>query len=304
MAPRFGHAFQEAVNGLRRNLVLSVSVVLVVAISLTLLGVGMLTRQQVNLFTGYWTGKVEVSVFLTTDVSEEQRTAIGDQLRAMPEVNNVYYESKDEAFGRFKEQFRDSPDMIANVDPQSLPESYRVKLHDPSKFAVVRDRLCQTGTDGKQVCTPGIDQVVDQRKVLDKLFKVLDILRLAISVLAAVLLLAAGTLIAVTIRVAAFARRKETAIMKLVGATNWYIRLPFMLEGQVAGVVGALVAGVLLAAGKWLLIDPLRRGVSLFQFTPFVGSVDFFNTWLVLLAAGVVISGLSSILALRRFLDV
>jgi cell division transport system permease protein len=289
----------EAYRGFRRNLLLAISMVIIVAISLTLFGIALLAGKQVSLFGGYWSDKIEVSVFLTPKIPAEQRDTIRRQLEAVPVVERVYYESKEDAYTRFKDQFKDSPDMVRNVSPDVLPESYRVKLRDPTQFAQVHDLFCSgTFNDrGKELCDPGIDSVIDQKKLVERLFAVLNMLKNSFFVLAAVVL------IAVTVRVAAFARRKETQIMKLVGASNTYIRLPFLAEGVVAGLLGTMIAFGLLRSGMFYL-DRVRDQVSIFQILPAVGMREFYASCMVLLALGVVASALASLLALRKYVRI
>ena len=145
--------------------------------------------------------------------------------------------------------------------------------------------------------------MIDQKKLVERLFAVLNMLKNSFFVLAAVLGIAAVVLIAVTVRVAAFARRKETQIMKLVGASNTYIRLPFLAEGVVAGLLGTLIAFGLLRAGMFYL-DRVRNQVSIFQILPAVGMREFYASCVVLLALGVVASALASLLALRKYVRI
>jgi cell division transport system permease protein len=243
----------EAYRGFRRNLLLALSMVIIVAISLTLFGIALLAGKQVALYGGYWADKIEVSIFLTQGVTQEQKDSISAELTSLKPkvVQDVFFENQQQAYDRFKEQFKDSPDMVRNVGPDALPESFRVKLVDPNQFALVHDEFCggQVNEQGKEQCKDGIDQIVDQKRLVERLFAVLNFLKDSFLVLAAVLGAAAIVLIAVTVRVAAFARRKETQIMKLVGASNTYIRLPFLAEGVFAGLLGAVVAFALLRLG-------------------------------------------------------
>jgi cell division transport system permease protein len=302
---RFSYIALEAYRGFRRNALLATSMVIIVAISLTLLGVALLAGRQVALYGGYWADKIEVSVFLTKDVDQARRTEIERQLNEIPVVQRVYYEPREEAYKRFKEQFKDSPDMVRNVSPNAMPESFRIKLADPDQFAQVYDKFCPGKVDanGRDVCSDGIDLVVDQRKLVERFFAVLNLLRNSFLVLAAVLGLAAVVLIAVTVRVAAFARRKETQIMKLVGASNTYIRLPFLAEGVFAGLLGALVAFGFLRIGMYY-IGRMRDQVAIFAQLPLVGMSDFWSTWTVLLGLGVFVSGFASLIALRKYVRV
>ena len=305
MAFRLSYIALEAYRGFRRNLLLALSMVIIVAISLTLFGIALLAGRQVGLSFGYWSNKIEVSIFLTPTITPEQRQALDQEIRSIAVVENVLYESKQQAYERFKDQFKDSPDIVRNVNANALPESFRIKLKDPEQFAQVHDRFCNNIPDdrGKERCAPGIDQIVDQKRLVERLFAVLNLLKNSFLVLAAVLGIAAVVLIAVTVRVAAFARRKETQIMKLVGASNTYIRLPFLAEGVFAGLLGAGVSFVLLRVGMFYL-QRVRDQVAIFKVLPIVGLSDFYSSWLLLLLLGVVASALASLLALRKYVRV
>ncbi len=302
---RIRYIVAEAYRGFRRNLLLAGSMVIIVAISLTLFGIALLAGKQVNLWGGYWSDKIEVSVFLAKKITPQQRESIGGQIRALPVVETVFYESQQQAYQRFKGQFRDSPDMVRNVTASVLPESYRVKLRDPNQFDQVHDLFCSGKTDsrGKEICNAGIDSVVDQRKLVERLFAILNMLKNSFLVLSAVLGMAAVVLIAVTVRVAAFARRKETQIMKLVGASNTYIRLPFLAEGVTAGLLGTMVAFALLGGGMYYL-GRVRHQVSFLQLLPIAGIHELYESCVVLLFLGVAVSALASLLALRKYVRV
>lgn len=302
---RLRYILAEAYRGFRRNLLLAGAMVIIVAISLTLFGIALLAGKQVNLWGGYWSDKIEVSVFLAKGITPQQRQSVGGQIRELPVVERVFYESQRQAYERFKDQFRDSPDMVRNVTASVLPESFRVKLRDPNQFDQVHDLFCSGKTDsrGKEICNAGIDSVVDQRRLVERLFAILNLAKISFLVLSGVLGGAAVVLIVVTVRVAAFARRKETQIMKLVGASNTYIRLPFLAEGVVAGLLGTLVAFGLLGAGM-VYLDRVRHQVSILQLLPIAGKHELYESFVVLLLLGVVVSGLASIMALRKYVRV
>jgi len=302
---RLRYILFEAARGFRRNLLLAGAMVIIVAISLTLFGIALLAGKQVNLWGGYWSDKIEVSVFLAKGITAQQRKSIDGQIRELPVVERLFYESQQQAYQRFKDQFRDSPDMVRNVTPSVLPESFRVKLRDPNQFDQVHDLFCtgRTNSNGKEICSAGIDSVVDQRRLVERLFAILNLAKISFFVLSGVLGAAAVVLIVVTVRVAAFARRKETQIMKLVGASNTYIRLPFLAEGVVAGLLGTLASFGLLAAGM-LYLDRVRHQVSILQLLPIAGRHEMYESFVVLLVLGVVASGLASILALRKYVRV
>jgi cell division transport system permease protein len=290
--------------GLRRNLTMTIAVVVTVAISLALFGSGLLIRKQVETMKDFWYDKVEVSVYLCGELSQApncagqavtdgQRAEIEADLRALPEVDEVFYESQQDAYEHFQEQFADSPDLVENVTADVLPESFRVKLDDPTQFSVVAEAF---------VDRPGVEEVQDQKALLEGFFNVLNKLQLLALIIAAVQVLAAVLLISNTIRVAAFSRRRETGIMRLVGASNLYIQLPFLLEGVLAGLVGAAFASGALVALKEFLIDRQLRPT--FEFTAFVGWDDVLSILPVLFATGALLAGLSSFVTLRRHLRV
>jgi len=279
--------------GLRRNLTMSVAVIITVAISLALLGNAWLIRQQVNEMKSYWFDKIQVSVFLTDNVTDAQRKSINQTLVALPDVQHVFYESKQEAYQHFKHDFRDSPDLVKNTSPDALPESFRVKLKDPRKYDIVASAM-----QGQ----PGVLQVTDDSAVLKKFFRLLHGLQVAAYVAAGILLVATVLLIYNAIRVAAFSRRRETGIMRLVGASDFYIQLPFILEGAVAGLVGGVFATGAVVALKALLIDRSLRPA--FRFTSFIGWDAVWQMVPVLLLVGVALAAVASFLTLRRHLRV
>jgi cell division transport system permease protein len=286
------------VVGLRRNLLMTIAVILSVAVSLTLLGAALLLSSQVDLAAGFWTGKIEVSIFLCDgrqcpEITPEQRDSLETSLREEPVVEEVFYESKADAYERFKEQFKNQPDLVETVTPDALPASFRVKLADPENdFQVIKDRF---------EAVPGVEDIIDQRDVLKEFFTITDVFQAGALAVAAIQLVAAMVLIANTIRVAAYARREQTSIMKLVGASNWYIRLPFVLEGVIAGLVGAAVSWLLLIVAVPRLTDWLRGRISL---TPFIGTEEVLLLAPWLFGVGVFIAAVSSVVSLRRFLDV
>ena len=290
--------------GLRRNLTMTIAMMVTMSLSLALFGSGLLIRRQVSTMKDFWYDKVEVSVYLcgtsssgancgSTAVTQDQRKAIGDDIRAMPQVQEVFYESQQDAYARFKKQFADSPDLVNNVTADALPESYRVKLRNPTQFEVVASSLRDR---------PGVEQVQDQKALLKPFFNVLNKLQEYALYLAVAEILAAVLLVSNTIRVSAFSRRRETGIMRLVGASNLSIQLPFMVEGLLAGLVGATAASGALIAIKAFAID---RGLrQTFQFTAFVGWRDVLLVLPWLFVTGVALAGLSSFFTLRRHLRV
>ena len=206
---RAGFIWSEVRIGLRRNMTMTFAVIVTVAISLTLLGVGLIANSQVRVMKDYWYNKIEVSVFLCGALSEStscaggpvtaaERASIQSDLQALPVVQTVYYESQTQAYQHFQEQFKGSA-IAQNVTPNQLPESFRVKLKDPTQFAVV-----QSAFAGR----PGVDTVQDERVILDKFFKLLGVLRDGALLVGVVSILTAMLLISNTLRLAAFNRRR------------------------------------------------------------------------------------------------
>ena len=296
----------EIGNGLRRNVSMVVSVVLVTMISMYLLGMGLLAQRQVDTMKDYWYEKVQVSIFLCGDDSDSVSCTDGaatqiqkDQIKATlasPQlatyVKRVYFESKQEAFNRFKTQFKDSV-LSENVTVDQMPESYRVQLKNPQQYQVVAQVL----TD-----KPGIESIEDQNQVLDRLFSLLNRLKYYSWMLAAVTLVCSVLLVATTIRLTAFTRRRETGIMRLVGASNFFIQLPFILESMIAAAIGATLASVALISLTHFEIQG-RLAQSL-KFVNYVTTGDalLIVPWLFII--GLVIAGVSSFLALMKYLKV
>jgi len=299
---RAGFLFSEVRIGLRRNLTMTFAVMITVAISLTLLGIGLLANSQVRVMKDYWYDKIEVSVFLcgslsessscaSGPVSQEQRDSIKSDIEALPVVDTVYYESQSQAFTHFQERFKGSA-IAQNVTQDQLPESYRVKLKDPTKFAVM-----QSAFAGR----PGVDSVQDQRSILEKFFKLLGVLRDGALAIGLASVLTAALLISNTLRIAAFNRRRETGVMKLVGASSFSIQLPFLLEGVFSAIVGWIFSTGLLAAFK-LLVD--SRIAPLLSFTKFFTWSDVWVASGILLITGFVVSTVASVVTLRKYLKV
>jgi len=297
MTARWTYVIREAFIGLRRNLMMTVAVILSVTVSLTLLGASLLLSEQVDLATDDWTGRVEVSIYLCDDrvcpaITSEQQEQLREDLASQEVVAEVFYESKQDAYERFTSMFADQESLIEAIDQDTLPASFRVRLENPNLFNVIADQFSTY---------PGVEEIVDQREVLNQFLRFTNVVRNAALVVAAIQLVAAGVLIANTIRVAAFARREQTGIMRLVGASNWYIRLPFVLEGVFAGLIGALASWGLLWATVPRVAGNLARDIELM---PFIGEAQVLAVGPWLLLAGTGIAAVSSILALRRFLDI
>jgi cell division transport system permease protein len=292
MAPRWRYLLAEVGIGLRRNPLMTLAMVVTVTVSLALLGVGMLIKSQIDLARSVLYEEVELSIFLTDDITEPQRANFERDLRNNAEVADVIYESKEQAYEHAKQIFADDEAVLESMGPKDLPASFRVKLTDPENFDVVRSQY---------VGYPGVQDIVDQRQSLERFFALMNTVRRGAMIIAGLQLIAAAALISNAIRVTAFARRDQTGIMKLVGATNWYIRLPFVIEGITAGVAGALLAGGLLLLGMFTIVPSIREQI---RFIPWIGPEQVMGVtpWLVAVGGGV--AAIAAFLSLRRFLEV
>ncbi|SNT09627.1 cell division transport system permease protein [Micrococcales bacterium KH10] len=303
---RFQFIASEIWIGLRRNLSMTVAVIIVTFVSLTFIGSAALLQTQIGKFKDDWYGKVEVSVLLcpvnsakpvcaSGEATSEQIAQIEQVLESpeiAPEIETVTFESKAEAWESFADRF-EGQWLLSQVSEEDMNASFRIKLTDPSNYQVIADIL--TGR-------AGVEEVQDQRQILEPIFRVLGGATLVAAGLAAVMLLAAILLITTTIRLSALSRRRETGIMRLVGASNFFIRLPFMLEGAIA----ALIGGILSVTGLWFAVKYLVQAQqsSTMQWVPVVTTSEVWRLapWLIITAVAVAM--VASALTLRRYLKV
>jgi cell division transport system permease protein len=271
-------------------------------IALLLFGLALLISRQVNIMIDRTTGNVEVAIYLSDPVNDQNVASLRETLMALPIVATVDYENKQEAYERFQDLFANSRELVDNVDPEALPASLRVKLSEPERFQEVAAVLgCEPGRGGYVCAAPGVETLVDQREFLDRLFAVTRVFRVGVLLVAIVMLVSAAVLIANTVRMGLFARRKEIGIMKLVGATNWRIRIPFLIEGLFESLIGATAAILVLFALKVFFINPLNDSV---QFVPWIVNRDVLAIVPWLLLAGVLVAIVAGLVGMRRFLDV
>jgi cell division transport system permease protein len=301
---RLQFVLSEMAIGLRRNLSMTISVVLVTMVSLVFFGIGLLSSMQVDAMKSFWYGKVEVWIALCPSRSAEPSCASGEATQAQknelatqldtlkPLVKTVYFESKQEAYNHFVEQFKDSA-IRDSVKPEQMQESYRVKLSDPKKYDVVASAF-----EG----APGVEKVIDQRKLLGTLFTALNRMSLSAWGFAIAMTLSAVLLVATTVRLSAFNRRREIGIMRLVGASNLLIQLPFLLEAVLATVLGAgLAIGILFSFVHFAVQGWLAEKL---QFIPFVTGADVLTITPLVAGVGLVIAVVASFATMRRYLKV
>jgi cell division transport system permease protein len=280
-------------TGLRRNLTMTVAMILTTAISLGLMGTGLLIAGMISNMKEIYYDKVQVSIFLADDVTDEQRADIESRLEASPEVRNFLYESKEEAYERFQQQFSQQPELVENTPADALPESFRVELVNPERYAVIAAEFPNKEN--------GVDQVRDEGDFLDRLFSLLNGARNATIAVAVVQALAALLLISNTIQLAAFNRRNETNIMRLVGASRWYTQLPFILEAAFAGLIGGLLAAGGLILTKVLFVDRTLAGPIKAGIIPQVEWSAIIENSLIISGVGVALAGTAAYVTLRLY---
>jgi cell division transport system permease protein len=294
--------FRETTSGLKRNGLVAFAAISTTFIALLLFGLALLISRQVNVMIDQTYGGVEVAVYLSDPVNDENVGSLTETLTALPVVASVEYETKAEAYERFQVLFRNSRALVENVDPDALPASLRVKMDDPERFQEVAAVLGCELVRGTYACeAPGVETLVDQREFLNRLFAVTRVFRVGVLLVSVVMLVSAAILIANTVRMGLFARRKEIGIMKLVGATNWRIRIPFLIEGLFESLIGAGAAILVLFALKVAFINPLNESV---QFVPWIVNRDVVAIIPWLLFAGIVVAIVAGLVGMRRFLDV
>jgi cell division transport system permease protein len=281
---------RDAGSGLRRNLTMTFAVILCSAVSLALLGAGLLLQRQVSITSEALFSRVELNIYLSDGVTPDQQQALAQRLANDPQVKNFVYESQEQAFERAKKLYADSPGLLDGLGPDVAPAAFHAKLTDPRQFAAVAEQYR---------AQPGVDSVPDLRKLLDSFFRWLNGFKIAAFVLAAVQGFATLVLLYNTIRVSAHARRRETSIMRLVGASNAYIRAPFVLESAAAGLLGGLLASTALIA---LHIELVQRVFNKQHFTTLIGAGDVAKVCLLAILAGVALSSAMAWVALRRHL--
>ena len=306
---RFGLVLSEAAEGLRRNVAMVISVILVTFISLTFVGAAILMQMQIGQMKGYWYDRAQVAIYFCTSIdntgncsgseaSAAEIAAVKKQLESStlkPYIKRISIETHQEAYKNFKSQFAGSP-LLAFTTPAMLNQSYRVNLKDPNQADIIIEDTSSLA---------GVQAVEDQRAYLDQIFAVLNAASFTAIGLAALMLIAAVLLIATTIRLSAFSRRREIGIMRLVGASNRYIQTPFVLEGVFAALIGSVLAGGAIVAivqffVKGYLASPAVLGSS----TTLIGPADAWIVVPILIVLGALLASLSASAAISRYLKV
>ncbi len=305
---RFGLILGEVVQGLRRNVSMVVSVILVTFISLTFVGAAILLQSQIAQMKGYWYDRAQVAIYLCTDfdttgncseaaATPAQIDAIETRLNSdtlSAYIEKYEFENNDQAYANFQDQLGDTP-LASFVTPETLPQSFRVNLFDPSDADILIESLSGVA---------GVQEVADQRGYLDQIFAVLNAASYTAIGVAALMLIAAVLLIATTIRLSAFSRRREIGIMRLVGASNRFIQTPFILEGVLAALIGSLLASAAIVAIVQFFVRGYLAQTLQQTTTPLVGLSDAMVVVPVLLVVGAALAAASAGVAISRYLKV
>jgi cell division transport system permease protein len=298
---RIGFFLREAFRALKRNAVPSFAAMATVLVTVMLLGVFIPVVQATTGAANEVRGRVIADVFLQADASAGDIARVRNLLENdTPHVASVQYVSKEQAYAEERRKHEDAYKALGTANP--LPPTFRVTPDKPDNISKVRNSLSPIGPSGQRtVVDPAIDEVSNREEDTNKILSVTRVVKLTTALLAALLVIASVLLIANTIRLSLYARRREVEVMKLVGATDWFIRWPFVIEGVIVGTLGGLVAVLLLAVLKIAVVDPLAAQFAL------IAAPDTMNFPLligVLLAAAVGVSAAGSGISLRRFLRV
>lgn len=303
---RFSFVFSEMGIAIRRNLSMIISVILVTFISLTFVGTAGLLQQQIGSMKSYWYDKAQVAIYLCTktspqeicpqgEASKDVQGTISKRLKSetlAPYIDNYYFENHKQAYKTFQKEFKDN--SVTNyVTPEQLNETFWVNLKDPNQAPIIIESFNGLA---------GVEEVKDQRTYLDQIFSMLNIASLAAISIAGLMLFSAALLISTTIRLSAVMRRREIGIMRLVGASNFYIQLPFILEGVVAGVIGSLLSGAAIIG----IVQFFVQGFLATQlpFTTFVGLGDALALLPGLVLVGAGLAAIAAATSIRRYLRV
>ncbi len=296
MINSIAYYFREAFVSFKRNWIMSLAAISTVAISLFMLGFFTIVALIFSAKFGGLEAEANINVYLKDDISVAQTNAVNRTIKSIPEVQSATYISKAEALRRFKVRMKDSPGLLDALSGNPLPASFEVKFKTGDQNSASIDKLKASLKTNKAV-----DEIIGQ-EVVRRLFAIATIARWIFITIIALMVFAGMTLIINAIRLAIYARRKEIEIMRLVGASNWFIRWPFVIEGIMSGFLGALAATLLLLIANSQLFQRIETMVPFMAFT--VSTSTFLYVVLGLFTVGGIIGAGGSLFALRRFLKI
>jgi cell division transport system permease protein len=297
---RIGFFIKEALRSMRRNAVPSFAAMATVLVLVLVLGVFIPMVQATTGAANDVRGRVIANVYLQTDATAADIARVRTLLEGTPNIESVEFVSKEQAYKDQKEQYSEAFELLGS---NPLPDTFRITPNDPDNIVDIRDALAPLAPSGgaRVPVDKAIDEVRNREVETNKILTATRVVKYAMVGLTALLGIAAILLIANTIRLSLYSRRREVEVMKLVGATDWFIRWPFVLEGILLGALGGLLAVGLLAVIKLTLVDPLKSDFALIAAPD---TMNFGVLIVVLLGASVAVSALGSGLSLRRFLRV
>jgi cell division transport system permease protein len=296
MAINGSYVLRETTANLTRNVTLTLASILTVFVSLALVGTTVLVIKGAENMTKQWEGGVEFIVYVEPEITKEQLAEVRKDLEGNPQIARATYVDKGETFELFQDLFKGNDVILKNVRPEHLPTSFKVEPKDKSAETV-------TELAGFYRKRPNVYDVKAATDVIREMKGMTDFVSRALAGFAIFLLVASSLLILNTIRTAMFARRREIEVMKLVGATNWFIRIPFILEGLVQGLIGGVVAVGAVFVFRQLLDNLVGDGFRLLR-TFSIGSDDVVLACVAVVVLAILLSVISSLIATRRFLDV
>ncbi len=299
---KLGFFLRESLRALRRNAAPSLAAFATVLITTLVLGVFIPVVRAATAKSNEVRNKIELEVFIAPDATKAEERELGNMIRDLQHVDAVTYVSKDQALRILRQRLGNRSDITNDLPGNPLPASYRIKLDDPSNAGAVKSSLEPPAANGQpRPISPAIDEIKDREDDTQKILSATSTIKLIMAGLAGLLILASVLLVANTIRLSIFARRREVEVMRLVGATNWFIRWPFVIEGLIVGFLGALVAALLLWLAKVTVVDPWSDRFALIAAPQ---TINFTFLIVLLLIAGTAVSALGSGITLRRFLRV
>ncbi|MEX2107113.1 MAG: permease-like cell division protein FtsX [Solirubrobacterales bacterium] len=294
---------QEAVRALRRNAAPSLAAIVTTVVTVILLGVLIPIFQTTQAKSEQVRSELNIQAGLYDDATPAEIDALGKELEVIPHVSTVTFISKDEALATLRSELKDKT-IVEQLHTNPLPASFEIKADDAGNLPGIREAIMPKGANGKaQAISPIVSNIFDRTQASGKIEQVTSALKIVLTVITVLLILASLMLVGNTIRLSIYTRRREVEVMRLVGATRWFIRWPFMIEGVVVGFAGGLVAILILWLGKITVVDPLSDSFS-FLAAQNTSTLTFPALVAILFAAAVLVSTIGSGLTLRRFLKV
>ncbi|MBT1280299.1 permease-like cell division protein FtsX [Thermoanaerobacter sp. CM-CNRG TB177] len=290
----FKYFLKEGFSNLARNRLMTIASITSVMAAMLILGLVVVIILNVNSLTYQVESQLELKAFLKDNISKEQVTQIGNDIKSIEGVTSVVFESKEEALRKFKQQLGDKSYLAEGLENDNpLPQSYIIKVKDANLMKDISNKIKQIN---------GVEKVSYGQDVVDKLLGIIKIIRIVGLSIILILLIISIVIISNTIKLGVFARRREINIMKYIGATDWFIRWPFLIEGVILGLIGALLSVIILVLAYGYVLDVMNNKLIMFQLLPLekiVGGILLYFSMI-----GAIIGALGSGLSIKRFLNV